>query len=127
MKSTFSILKNNNNSPVGTSRSTRMTRIRIRRWDSILGHWWCSILCRKSRMNRCSVFRSDRVGWCAVTFETWVSTFRLGAIVSAYLNHALEVHVHAIGEFEGLEVSEAHDRSARTEILDLLEPVDRTI
>ena len=49
----------------------------------------------------------------------------LGAVVAADLNHALEVHVHAVGELEGLEVGEAHDRGARSEVLYLLEPAEK--
>lgn len=47
----------------------------------------------------------------------------LRAVVSANLDDALEVHVHAVGELECLEVGEAHHRGARAEILDLLEPM----
>jgi len=49
----------------------------------------------------------------------------LGAIVSADLNHALEVDVHAVGELEGLEVGEADDGRARTKVLDLLESAEK--
>lgn len=53
-----------------------------------------------------------------------MSTLGLGAIVPADLNHALEVDVHAVGEFERLEVGEANDGCARAEVLDLLEPAE---
>lgn len=58
--------------------------------------------------------------------ETRMSTLRLGAIVSANLNHALEVDVHAVGELESLEVGEANNGRARAEVLDLLEPTEET-
>lgn len=51
---------------------------------------------------------TNAAGRCAV-LETRMSTLGLGAIVSADLNYALEVDVHAVGEFEGLEIGEAND------------------
>lgn len=55
-----------------------------------------------------------------------MSTLRLGAIVPANLNHALEVDVHAVGKLEGLEVGEADNGRARAKVLDLLEPKEET-
>lgn len=46
-------------------------------------------------------------------------------VVTADLDDTLEVDVHAVGELEGLEVGEADHRSARAEVLYLLEPVTR--
>jgi len=45
----------------------------------------------------------------------------LGAVVSAHLDYALEVHVHRVGELKRLEVRERHDGRGRPEVLDLLE------
>lgn len=47
----------------------------------------------------------------------------LGAVVTAHLDDALEVHVHRVGELERLEVSERHDGRGRPEVLDFLELV----
>lgn len=66
---------------------------------------------------------SNASGRCAI-LETRMSTLGLGAIVSADLNHALEVDVHAIGELESLEVGEANDGCAWSEVFDLLEPAN---
>jgi hypothetical protein len=71
-------------------------------------------------MNRRAIFRGDRIRRGAV-FEARVAALWLRAIVPADLDDTLEVDVHAVGELERLEVSEAHDRGARSEVLDLLE------
>lgn len=56
-----------------------------------------------------------------------MSALRLGAIMPADLDHTLEVDIHAIGELEGLEVGEADDGRARTEVLNLLEPAGKNV
>lgn len=50
-----------------------------------------------------------------------MTALRLRTVVAADLDNALEVHVHRIRELEGLEVREAHHRSRRPEVFDLLE------
>ena len=73
-------------------------------------------------MQRSTVLRGQTArGWNTI-LESRMSTFGFWAVIPAYLNHALEVHVHTVGELEGLEVREAHYRRAWSEVLDLLEP-----
>lgn len=54
-----------------------------------------------------------------------MSTFRFRTIVTTHLYDTLEVNVHAVREFEGLEVGETDNRRAWSEVLYLLEPLDR--
>lgn len=49
--------------------------------------------------------------------------FGFRTVVPADLYHALEVHVHRVGELECLEVRERYDGRRRAEVLDLLELV----
>lgn len=110
-------------SPIRSSRSTGMSRIRISRWHAIFRHRRGTVFRRKTLRDRCAIFVRDAGDRCAV-LETRMSTLRLGTIVSANLNHALEVDVHAVGELEGLEVGEANNGCTWTEVLDLLEPTE---
>lgn len=107
--------------PVSSSRSTRMPRIGKRRWYTVFGYRRRSIFRTEVLMNRCTVFLSETRGRGTV-LEPRMSTFWLRTIVTTNLYHALKMNVHAIGEFESLEVSEADDRGARTKVLYLLEP-----
>ena len=107
--------------PVCTSRSTGMSWIRISWRNSIFRYWWCSIFGRKTLVNRCSIVLRNSCSWCTV-FETWMAAFGFRTVVSAHLNHTLEVNVHTIWEFESLEVGEANYWCTGTKILNLLEP-----
>lgn len=109
--------------PVRSSRSAWMSRIRISRWHAVFGHGRGTVLRSETLRDRCAIFVRDAGDRCAV-LETGMSALRLGAVVPADLNHALEMNIHAVGELERLEVGEADDGRARTEVLDLLEPAE---
>lgn len=122
----LSLKRNYAFSPVRSSRSAGMSRIRISRWHAVFGHRRGTVFRRKTLRDRCAIFVRDAGDRCAV-LETRMSTLRLGAIVPANLNHALEVDVHAVRELEGLEVGEANNGRARAKVLDLLEPIEETV
>ena len=97
-----------------------MTGVRIRRRYSVFWYRRSTIIRRKTLMNRCTVFLRNSGGRCTV-FETRMSAFWLRTVVPTDLNHALEVDIHAIREFERLEVCETDHRCAWSKVLDLLE------
>lgn len=73
-------------------------------------------------MNRRAIFLRNGRGRRSV-LETRMSALWLGAVVATNLYDALEMDVHAVGELESLEICEADDRCAGSEVLDLLESV----
>lgn len=108
---------------VRAGRSGRMSGIRIR---GIVGQkWWrgWSVLLfvgvHRVEAGVVAAAGFGRVRWKSVV----AGALGFGAVVTAHLDDALEVHVHRVGELERLEVGERHDGRGRSEVLDLLELV----
>ena len=114
-----------NSLPISSSGPARVPRISECRWYTVFRYWWRSVFGTETLMNRCTVFLSETRSRGTV-FQSRMSTFRLRAVVTTHLYHALEVDVHTVGEFEGLEVCEADNGGAWAEVLYLLEPATDT-
>lgn len=110
--------------PESTSWSTRMPGIGISGWYTVLRQRGLSIFGGHALVSRSAVILRQRSSRCSI-FQARMTALQFGAIVTADLDHALEVNVHTVGEFEGLEISETNDGSTRPEVLHFMEPLNQ--
>lgn len=107
--------------PVSTSWSTGMPGIGISGWYTVLRQRGLSIFGGHALVSRSAVILRQRSSRCSI-FQARMTALQFGAIVTADLYHALEVYVHTVGEFEGLEISKTNDGCAWAEVLNFVEP-----